>query len=158
MTPIRATDELVVAFSPAEVWRVLADVGGYPRWYPRSLRLRVLRNVAGLVGTEFELRPFGGRAFRCRIDGVEAPRSIRLQYYGGFLDGRGEWRLESSASGTRVTYALDVTALGRLAAVIGRVLPFGRIHSRQMMGVLRQLERTLEDVKGRRDPSAAGPR
>jgi len=149
MTPIRATDELVVAFSPAEVWRVLADVGGYPRWYPRSLRLRVLRNVAGLVGTEFELRPFGGRAFRCRIDAIDEPHSIRLQYYGGFLDGRGEWQLESCASGTRLMYAIDVNALGRLAAVLGRVLPFGRIHSRQMKGVLRQLERRLEGVSGK---------
>ena len=144
MTPIRATDELVVPFSVAEVWRVLADIAAYPGWWPPSLRLRVLQSKPGILGSELELRPFGGRPFRCRVDAVEESRSIRTHYYGGFVNGRGEWRLEPSGSGTRVRYELDVQADGWLVAGLNLVLPLARIHSRQMKGVLRQLALKLK--------------
>jgi uncharacterized protein YndB with AHSA1/START domain len=143
VTPIQAIDEVTVPFSPAEVWRALADIAAYPAWWPHSLRLRVLRCEPGLVGSEIELRPFGGRPFRCRIDSVEQPLSIRTQYYDGLVSGRGEWRLEPTASGTRVRYELDVRADGWLVAALNRMLPLARVHSRQMQGVLRQLARRL---------------
>ena len=152
VTPIRATDEAIVPFPPTEVWRVLADVADYPRWWPRHLGLRVLHREAGLVGSEVEQRPFGGRPFRCRVEAVEEPSSIRAQYHGGFIEGRGEWRLEAVGSGTRVRYELDVHAEGRVVACLGRILPLGRIHSRQMRSVFRQLERVLVQRKAASPP------
>jgi len=94
------------------------------------------------------MRPFGGQPFRCRVEAVEEPCSIRTQYYGGFIRGRGEWRLEATGSGTRVRYELDVQAQGRLVTWLGRILPLGRIHSRLMRDVLRQLERVLMQTNG----------
>lgn len=152
LTPIQASDEVAVPFSPAEVWRVLADIAAYPRWWPRSLGVRVLRSEARLVDSEIELRPFGGRPFRCRVEAVEEARGIRTQYYGGFVSGRGEWRLEPLASGTRVRYELDVRAEGRLIAGLSRILPLARIHSHQMHGVLRRLARVLEEANRRARP------
>ena len=96
VTPIKAIDEVIVPFPPTEVWRVLADIAAYPSWWPRHLGLRVLHHEPGLVGSEVEERPFGGRPFRCRVEAVEEPFSIRTRYYGGFIEGRGEFRLESS--------------------------------------------------------------
>ncbi|MBK7989492.1 MAG: SRPBCC family protein [Comamonadaceae bacterium] len=40
-TPIQATDEITIHATVSEVWPVLADVAGYPRWWPRSLGVRV---------------------------------------------------------------------------------------------------------------------
>ena len=40
-TQIRAVDERVLPFAPYQIWPVLADVNGYPQWYPPSLRLHV---------------------------------------------------------------------------------------------------------------------
>jgi uncharacterized protein YndB with AHSA1/START domain len=149
VTPIRATDEMTLPFPPAEVWKVLADVAAYPGWWPRRLGLRVLRAEAGLVGSEVEQRPFGGRPFRCRVEAVEELLSIRTRYHGGFIEGRGEWHLEPAGSGTRVRYELDVLAEGRLVAFLGRILRLGRLHSRQMEGVFRQIERRLEQSRGK---------
>ena len=122
---------------------MLAAADAYPQWYPRTLMLRLLRYQPGLIGSEIELRPLGGRAFKCRFVAVDAPVRLRVEYYGGFIEGWGEWRLDPYGSGTRVVYELDVRALGRLVAWAGALVPLGRIHSHQMQGVLRRLEKRV---------------
>jgi uncharacterized protein YndB with AHSA1/START domain len=156
VTPIKAIDEAIVPFPPTEVWRVLADIAAYPDWWPRHLGLRVVHRERGLVGSEVEQRPFGGRPLRCRVEAVEEPFSIRTRYHGGFIEGRGEFRLESVGSGTRVRYELDVHAEGRAVACLGRILPLGRIHSRLMLSVFRQLERVLMQGKAASSPRKEG--
>ena len=143
MTRIQAVDERVVPFSPHDVWRVLAAADAYPQWYPRTLMLRLLRYQPGLIGSEIELRPLGGRGFKCRFVSADAPVRLRVEYFGGFIEGWGEWRLDPHGSGTRVVYEIDVRAQGQLAAWAGALLPLDRIHSRQMSGVLRRLEKRL---------------
>ena len=140
-TPIRAVDERVLPFAPDQIWPVLADVNGYPQWYPRSLHLHVRAVTAAGIGSEVELRPRGGRAFRCRVESLEAPRRLRLRYPGDFIVGTGEWRLDAAPGGTRVVYELDVVAHGRLALLLGWLLPLGKIHSKFMREVLESLER-----------------
>jgi uncharacterized protein YndB with AHSA1/START domain len=152
VTPIKAIDEAILPFPPTEVWRVLADIAAYPNWWPRRLGLRVLHCEPGLVGSEVEERPLGGRPFRCRVEGVEEPFRIRTRYYGGFIEGRGEFQLESAGSGTRVRYELDVSAEGWTVACLSWILPLGRLHSRLMQGVFRQLERAVAQRKAGSSP------
>ena len=76
----------------------------YPQWYPPSLHLQVRAVTADGIGSEVELRPRGGRAFRCRVESLEAPRRLRLRYPGDFIVGTGEWRLDATPGGTRVTW------------------------------------------------------
>lgn len=147
-TPIRAVDERVLPFAPDQIWPVLADVNGYPQWYPPSLQLQVRAVTADGIGSEVELLPRGGRAFRCRVESLEPPRRLRLRYPGDFIVGTGEWRLDAAPGGTRVVYEFDVVANGWLAAVIGRVLPLSPIHSKAMREVLVNLE---AEVRRRRN-------
>ena len=65
---------------------------------------------------------------------------MRMRYGDGFVTGSGEWRLEAVAGGTRVVYALDVLAHGWLVALLGKLLPLGKIHSKSMQEVLANLE------------------
>ncbi len=139
-TPIRAVDERVLPFAPDQIRPVLADVNGYPQWYPPSLHLHVRAVTAAGIGSEVELRPRGGRAFRCRVESLEPPRRLRLRYPGDFIVGTGEWCLDAAPGGTRVAYDLDVVATGRLAVPLGWLLPLGKIHSKFMRGVLVNLE------------------
>lgn len=143
-TRIQASDEIVVSLSPTAVWRLLADIAATPGWWPANPRLRVLKVAPGIVGSELEIRPLGGRAFCCRVVSVEEPRRLRMEYFGGFITGRGEWILEAAGGGTRIRYELDVQAAGRLVAWLGRLFPLGRLHSGQMKGVLEGLRRALE--------------
>ena len=70
-TPIRAVDARVLPFAPDQIWPVLADVNGYPQWYPPSLHLHVRAVTADGIGSEVELRPRGERAFRCRVESLD---------------------------------------------------------------------------------------
>lgn len=151
-TPIRATDEVLLPFPPETVWGVLADVKSYVRWWPESLGLRVLSVGDGLVGAELAMKPARGRPFRCRVVSAEAPSRMTLQYFGGFIAGTGEWRLEPSGAGTRLAYRIDVSASGWLVALLSRVMNLGAVHSRQMQEVFANLRRTLEEraANGRR--------
>ena len=139
-TPIQASDDRVLPFPPEEIWAVLADVAASPRWWPASLGLTVRGASLGLVGSEFEICPRGGRPFRCRVEAIESPRRMRMHYPGPFIVGTGEWRLEAVTGGTRVVYALDVQAHGWLVALVGEFLPLGKIHSKSMQEVLANLE------------------
>ena len=100
----------------------------------------MLRASPGLIGSELEVCPRGGQPFRCRVEAIEPPRRMQMRYGNGFVTGTGEWRLEAVTGGTRVVYALDVQAHGWLVALLGKLLPLGKIHSKSMQEVLANLE------------------
>lgn len=144
MTAIRAVDEITVQFTPQQVWEVLTALDAYPRWWPRYLGLKLLEQKDHLIGSALQIRPFGGRAFQCRVAELEPDRKILMEYFGNFICGTGKWRIEPVHHGTRVVYELDVEAKGVLVAVLGKVLPLGKIHSKQMADVLKRLAKELE--------------
>lgn len=138
---IQALDERIMPLAAELIWSVLADAKGFPEWSPPSVKTRLLEAAEGLVGTRFELQPRGGRAFQCRVEAVEAPRLMRMSYPEGFITGWGEWRLEPLDAGrTRVSYKIDVSANGWLAAILGRVLSLPKLHSKAMQDILVALE------------------
>jgi uncharacterized protein YndB with AHSA1/START domain len=143
-TPIHATDEITIPFPINEVWSVVVDIRGYPLWWPKSLRICLLPGDTELLGTEMEVRPVGGRPFRCRVEAVDLSRRIRMRYFGGFIDGFGEWRLEPLDQETRVTYRLEVEAHGWLVVFLGKTLDLARLHSRSMQTVLQNLNLFLD--------------
>lgn len=143
-TPIHATDEITIPLPATEVWPVFADFGAYSRWWPKSLEIRVLSGGVELLGTEVEVRPFGGRSFRCRVEAVDVPKRMQMRYFGGFIEGFGEWRLEPLGQETRVIYRLEAKAYGWLVVLLGKVLNLARLHSRLMQTVLQNLNHVLD--------------
>ena len=146
LTPIQATDTIELPFAAEAVWPVLRDVASYPRWWPASLRLRVIAGGgAEVVGTDLEVRPPSGRAFRCRVEELSEGRWVRMRYHGGFIEGSGAMRLEPAVGGCRVTYEMDVRARGWLVALLSRFMDLSSIHSQQMREVLRSLESVVRE-------------
>ena len=123
---------------------MLADLGGYSRWWPKSVRIRALASDVELLGTEVEIHPVGGRPFRCRVEAVDVPKRIRMRYFGGFIEGFGEWLLEPLGLDTRVIYRLEVNAHGWLVVRLGKMLDLAQIHSRSMQTILHNLNHALE--------------
>lgn len=143
-TPIHATDEITIPLPTSDVWAMLADFREYPHWWPKSLSLRVLSGGDVPLGTEVEIRPNGGRPFRCRVEEVVEPQRLRMRYFGGFVDGFGEWRLEPRGGETRVIYRLEARAHGWLVVLLGKMFNLGQIHSRSMQAVLQNLKDALD--------------
>jgi uncharacterized protein YndB with AHSA1/START domain len=140
-TPIQAVDERVMPFAPESIWAVLLDVAAYPQWWPRSVSVTVLSAAVQGAGSEVKLTPRGGRAFRCRVESLFAPRRMTMRYGDGFITGTGEWRLEPVNGGTRLVYDLNVVAEGWLAALLAHVMLLGKQHSKSMHELLECLER-----------------
>lgn len=142
-TPLRMIDATTVSFAPAEVWPVLADIAGYSKWWPRSLFVRLRHAEPGLIGTEFTIRPYGWRSFRCRVVSFEEPRRICLQYDGCYLGGVAEWRLEPVGQGTKIMYDLDAEVNDLLVTLFGAVISLESVHACSMRGIFHNLRQLL---------------
>jgi ketosteroid isomerase-like protein/carbon monoxide dehydrogenase subunit G len=161
VTRIRTSHEVTVPSTPEEVWSVIADVAAYPKWWPALRGVTVLRHEGGLVGSEFEVRPFLGRTFRVRFEELEGHQSVRLRFFGGSLEGPGGFHLREADHGTQIRYEMDVFTRGMKIAVLSQVLPYEWIHRARMRSVLRRLTGRLKVVRraaARKPPHAITPK
>lgn len=140
---LQFVDETIIPLSPAEVWPVLADIARYPAWWPRSLFVRSLNVSPDFIGTEYTIRPYGWRSFRCRVVSFEEPVRICLQYDGIYMGGVAEWRLEPVGQGTKVIYDMDAEVKDLLVTLVGTVISLKSIHSYSMRGIFRNLKQQL---------------
>jgi ribosome-associated toxin RatA of RatAB toxin-antitoxin module len=149
---IRAEDVVDVPYPPSAVFRVLLDVADYDAWWPWYLGVDVIAadpsgrppgEASPPVGARLRIRALAGYDFTWRVEHVEPDRAIRLRYEDGPYAGTGEWRLEPTALGTRVSFVADATTSHPLLGQLGQVLDLGVGHSLVMRGVLAGLGRAL---------------
>lgn len=105
---------------PDELFDVLADVEGYPRWWPQVRAVvRVDEETAHVVARSllpYSLHLVLQRAVEDRAAGVLEAR------LGGQLDGWSRWHLTPEGAGsTRLVYEQEVTVRGRLLAAGSRM-------------------------------------
>lgn len=132
---VQARDSLDLAAPPERVFDVLLNMAAYGSWWPRPVVYQSLR---------------GGRArvsngplvwWTVAVTRSERPKSIELRYDGGAWKGAAVWTLEPAATGTRVTYTVDLNVNWWWLRLLGRVAPFARLHSWQLIPALRALGR-----------------
>lgn len=145
---IRATDEIQITAPPAAVYRVLTDFEQYRKWWPPAVRVRALSVVPEVVGSDLELHPRGGPAFRCRVEQAIPDSLLSLRYHEGPYAGLGVWSLEPVTGGTRVRYSVDLTSEHRLLRFFAKFTNLGRSHSRLMRPVLAGLRRAVASATG----------
>lgn len=140
MRRIAVADETVMPFSPAVVWKTLADFESSPTWWRPQVTV-VIRQVApDLVGSILEVRPLGGMGFVCRVSAVKPEAEMKLQYIEGIYRGTGVWTLTPTESGTLLRYAIDLEIVSRLLIALSFFVDLGAIHSRLMKQVFVNLE------------------
>jgi ketosteroid isomerase-like protein len=156
VTRIRTQKGLVVPHTPEEVWAVLCDVPAYPQWWPARFPVRVLEGGSGLIGSAIEVRPRLSRTFCCRFEEADEPRSMRVRFFGGALEGPCYIVLDPLDGATRVRLEIDVYARGLGTAVLSFIVPFERLHEMQVRRLLSALQnrlRVMRDEESHR-PSA----
>jgi len=133
----------MVPSPPSQVWQTMSDFTAYPLWWPSSAHLSVRRVTPDLVGSAFELKPYGGKAFTVEVVGVETGSVLRMAY-GGIYRGSGEWKVAvANSGGSLISYRIDLEIADRSTAVLSYVLPVSRLHSRLMRQVFEGLENHL---------------
>jgi ribosome-associated toxin RatA of RatAB toxin-antitoxin module len=130
MATVQVTDSAFIPQNPALVWNVLIDFDSYAQWWPRSVRIRVLKTTPELIGSQFEVRPFGRKGFVCEVESVDPGLELQLQYLDGTYAGTGVWSIEPLEEGCRVSYAVDLEIVDRLTSALSHVVNLGAIHSR----------------------------
>jgi ribosome-associated toxin RatA of RatAB toxin-antitoxin module len=107
----------IVRASPEQVWRVLVDYRGHPRFYPRVTAVEVLEvdERHALVRYHVGIGPF---SFGFHMDKYPDPRRRRIEWKladgranGLFRENAGYWQIDEAAGATVVTYAIAVRTL-----------------------------------------------
>ena len=105
------------------VWDALADVEGWPEWWPAVESARELAAGDGhRVGSRHRVRwraPMGYRVeFDFTVEEIDEPRRMSGRACGD-LEGTGVWRLVEEDGLTAVTYAWDVVTTKRWMNALG---------------------------------------
>ena len=128
----RFTNVWHLRFRPEEVYRVLEDIGEYPRWWPELRRVdRIDKSTVRIVARSVLPYSLTFQATDSRQDERAGVLEIAMR---GDLDGFSRWTIESERAGARATFEEEVIArkesLRRLAWV---ARPFFRWNHAVMM-------------------------
>ena len=138
MRKVQAEDEAIIACTPERIWRAIIDFNSYTKWWPVSVRIVVHRVTPELVGSQVEIKPYGGRAFLCEVESVRDGVELRLQYSGVYR-GIGVWTIVESGS-SRVLYRIDLEVADPFMKLLSYIVSIPWLHSKLMREVFSGLE------------------
>jgi ribosome-associated toxin RatA of RatAB toxin-antitoxin module len=136
---IQAEDAVVIACSPNRIWRAITDFSLYPEWWPSSVRIVVRRITPELVGSQVEIKPYGGRAFLCEVESIRDGSELQLRYSGVYR-GIGVWTIAEGDGHSRVIYRVDLEIADLLMKLLSYAVSIPRLHSKLMRQVFNGLE------------------
>lgn len=142
MDRIKAKDSRHFSAAPERILPVLLDVGKFHTWWPASIQFAVLKQTPDGVGSEVEIKPFGGNNFCCRLESVDASRVV-MRYFKGIYSGEGIWTLTPSGSGTDVAYEVDLEITSMTVRMLARMVDVRGLHSKLMGEVFDGLQRVV---------------
>jgi len=146
MRRIQAEDAAVIASPPNQIWRAITDFSSYAKWWPSSVSIVVRRNTPELVGSQVQLKPYGGRAFVCEVESIREGAELRLQYSGVYR-GTGVWTIVAGDENCRVVYRVDLEIVDPLMKLLSFVVSIPRLHSSLMREVFAGLAGYLAQNK-----------
>ena len=103
------------------------------------MRIVVHRVTPELVGSQVEIKPYGGRAFLCEVEGIRDGSEMSLRYTGVYR-GTGVWTIAESGSSSRVVYRIDLEVADPFMKLLSYIVSIPRLHSQLMREVFSGLE------------------
>jgi ribosome-associated toxin RatA of RatAB toxin-antitoxin module len=128
------------------IWQAITDFSLYAEWWPSSVKIVVRRNTPELIGSQVQLKPYGGRAFVCEVESIREGAELRLQYSGVYR-GTGVWTITAGAGNCRVTYRVDLEIIDPLMKILSYIMSIPRLHSSLMREVFAGLAGYLAQNK-----------
>jgi ribosome-associated toxin RatA of RatAB toxin-antitoxin module len=134
MQKIQAEDTAVIASAPNQIWQAITDFSSYTKWWPSSVNIVVRRTAPEQIGSQVEIKPYGGRAFLCEVESTREGAEMRLRYSGVYR-GTGVWTIVEGAGNCRVTYRVDLEIADPLTRLLSYIVSIPRLHSSLMKEV-----------------------
>ena len=104
----------LVRASPEEVWRVLTDYPGHPRYYPRVVAAEAVERDARRVVVRYQVG-IGPFSFEFHMDKFPDERRRRIDWrlaegrsHAFFRENSGYWQVDPAEADSLVTYAIAV--------------------------------------------------
>lgn len=114
----RGGTAFAIVRAPADqVWRVLVDYPGHPRYYPRVVATEVLKRDAQKVLVRYQVA-VGPFSFTFHMDKFPDPQRRHVEWHladglghGMFRENSGYWHVDETGPDSLVTYAIAVRML-----------------------------------------------
>jgi len=148
MKQIHSVNSITIQFSAQQIWMLLTDISSYSLWWPSNIKIKVLNSTENFIGSQVEVRPYGGMPFFCEF--FECINNVKLvMQYSGIYSGLGVWTLTEINDQTKIDYEINLEINNLFIRLLSYVVPVEKIHFKLMNEVLLGLENKLKsDQKG----------
>jgi ribosome-associated toxin RatA of RatAB toxin-antitoxin module len=145
MKQIHSINSITIPFSAQQIWTVLTNIPSYPLWWPSTLKIKVLNATQNVIGSQVEIRPYGGMPFYCEFSQSVEPVKLVMKY-SGIYSGLGVWTLSEINGQTKVDYEINLVINNLFIRLLSYVIPVEKIHYKLMNEVLLGLESRLKKI------------
>lgn len=146
MATIDVTDAALIHADPSVVFdEILRTMQGGSHWWLPYLVVRPLERTADGVGSRSEIIIPHRTRFVARIERIESPSTLAVEYVDGDFRGTGLWHFEPVPGGTRVSFRWQPIPTRRLFRWFAPIVQ--RNHSRVMRLGFRALDAHLSERK-----------
>lgn len=142
MKQIHSLNSIILPFSTQQIWKIITDIASYSLWWPSTIKIKVLNSTQHVIGSQVEVRPYGGFPFFCEFS--ECVDNVRLVVkYSGIYSGLGVWTLTEMNGQTKVDYEINLDIKNLFIRLLSHVVSIEKIHHKLINEVLLGLENRL---------------
>lgn len=146
MATIAATDATTLPYAQEDTFRVVADLGAYPKWWPPSVQFQMITPGPVAPGTAVRIRSGHFVSWTATVREISPPEKIVFSYSDGAWTGDAAWIVTPQRNGCLVEYAIRLEPATAWIKALGRVVDLAALHSKEMRNVFHRLDRHLASV------------
>ncbi len=145
MGELKANDSCELKFPVDYVYRVLADIAAYHKWWPREISFELQYLDPGIIGTVIDVHNGMFVRWKAKVSAFRTNRLLAIDYIEGDWIGNTYWRFEDSAGITKLSLEIDLDINRSWLKIISAFFNFSKFHSKQIKRVFANLEKYLAE-------------
>lgn len=144
MADLEGTFSAVLPVPPKAACEAVLNVADYGSWWSRSLTSSLARGEKGKAKTGSVITSKLDKVtFEYEVKKIEPGKRIEMECTGGSYRGTAVWTFAPEKKGTKVTYAISLSAAGFLVKALGKAVDIGAIHAKVVTSSLARLAEQL---------------
>ncbi len=145
MGELKAIDSCELKFPVDYVYRVLADIAAYHKWWPREISFELQYLDPGIIGTVIDVHNGMFVRWKAKVSAFRTNRLLAIDYIEGDWIGNTYWRFEDSGGITKLSLEIDLDINRSWLKIISAFFNFSKFHSKQIKRVFANLEKYLAE-------------